>query len=230
MSRPRLFLSHDAGYDWLSALEFGRIDDGQPAERWREVDEQLGFLLDRPGGREVGFKLLGLSEFDPGEDPGVLAELDGPEAPRFDVPALMLTDATAGRIIPAAREFFGGENSVNRDFFDRGTECGGEDQREQALYWWRCCVQAGDMMGLFAIGYTLYDLGDFEGAVRHLRHYVELGPAEPWNWCWLGKAEAAAGAPGRARRAYEQAIALTEAGGSETDAPELLAALDGERE
>ncbi len=32
---PRLYLSHDAGLDWLMAYEFGRVDDAQPPDCWR---------------------------------------------------------------------------------------------------------------------------------------------------------------------------------------------------
>ena len=149
----------------------------------------------------------------------------GDDAPRFDVPVLTLTDVTAGEIIPAARQFFDGESSVNRDFFDRALEAGGQELYEQALFWWRCCLQAGDSMAVFAIGYTLYDLERFDEALPYLRRYVEISPHGAWNWCWLGKGEQAVGNFGRARRAYERAIELSRAGEEETDAPELLAEL-----
>jgi hypothetical protein len=31
---PKLFINHVASYDWLIALEFGRVDDAQPSENW----------------------------------------------------------------------------------------------------------------------------------------------------------------------------------------------------
>ena len=40
-SRRPLYLSHDAHYDYLTALEAGRVDDGQAPEQWREVAEEL---------------------------------------------------------------------------------------------------------------------------------------------------------------------------------------------
>ena len=225
VSRPRLFLNHVADYDWLIAVEFGRVEDGQPPDCWRGVEDRFAYLLDRPGGDEVGFKVLEFAEFDPEEDPDVEEDLVGDDAPRFDVPVLTLTDVTAGEIIPAAREFFDGESSVNRDFFDRALEAGGRELYEQALFWWRCCLQAGDSMAVFAIGYTLYDLERFEEALPHLRRYVEISPHGAWNWCWLGKGEQAVGNLGRARRAYERAMELSRAGEEETDASELLAEL-----
>ena len=43
---PRLFVSHDKDFHWLIALEYGRVDDGQPAERWRGISEDFGYLYD----------------------------------------------------------------------------------------------------------------------------------------------------------------------------------------
>src|SRR4051794_27232828 len=43
-------------------------------------------------------------------------------------------------------------------------------------------------MAHFALGYTLYELGRFKEAYRHLRYYTEISPQGAWNWCWLGKA------------------------------------------
>jgi tetratricopeptide (TPR) repeat protein len=220
-SRPRLFVSHDADYDYLTALEFGRVDDGQPPDRWREVTEVFHFLLDKPGGREVGFRIDEFSAFGLNRD-GVSALRSGP---RFDVPQLALRKAGAARIGGAATRFFAGQNSVNRDFFERATECGANEMPEQALYWWRCCLQAGDPMAHFGIGYTLCDLGRPREGLKHLEHYVRIAPHHPWNWVWLGKCLEALDRIDDARSAYRRAIGLTEGGCDETDAPELLAAL-----
>src|SRR3954468_5139514 len=103
MPRPRLYLNHIAEFDWLIALEFGRVDDGQPPECWEGVAEQFGYLHDGPGGPIVGFKVQDVSELD--LDSEELAEIwDGP---RFDAPALGLSGATAGEIVLAARTLFG---------------------------------------------------------------------------------------------------------------------------
>ena len=70
--------------------------------------------------------------------------------------------------------------------------------------------------------------GRFHLAYRHLRHYAEIAPNGSWNWRWLGQAAEAIGETDEARRAYERAIEIEEAGGHETDAFELLRALNGE--
>jgi len=217
----RLYLNHLPDYDWLIALEFGRIDDGQPKDTWRGVSEHIGFLLDEPGGREVGFKLTSLSTFD--EEARDLDEVwDGP---RFHVPQIGLGAATIGETVLAARALFGEEPTINRAYFSLGVNSEGTE----ALDHWLSCLEAGDCMAHFALGYTLYDLGRFHEAYRHLRYYAELAPAGSWNWCWYGKAAQAIGEIDEARRAYRRAIEL-EPSDQETDAPELLAELDQDME
>jgi len=61
---PKLYINNVAEFDWLIGLEFGRVDDAQPPDQWRGVTEQFGYLHDSPGGRVVGFKVLGVSELD----------------------------------------------------------------------------------------------------------------------------------------------------------------------
>ncbi len=77
-------------------------------------------------------------------------------------------------------------------------------------------------MAHFALGYTLYELGRFHEAYRHLRHYTEIAPFHSWNWCWLGKAAAALGEVDEARAAYRRALELEDEGYDETDARSLL--------
>ncbi len=84
----------------------------------------------------------------------------------------------------AARTLFAGEQSVNREFFSTASQRSGE----LALTNWRCCLEAGGSIAHFALGYTLYDLGRYHEAYRHLRYYAQIAPASAWNWCWLGKA------------------------------------------
>ena len=221
---PRLYINVDADYDWLIALEFGRVDDGQPEENWHGVEERLGYLHDGPADRApaVGFKMKEFSTFEP-DDPA-LAEIWG--EPLFDVPFLGLEAASAGQIAVATRRQFGiGESSLNRHFFDKATREEGED----ALATWRMCLECGDSMAHFALGYTLYELGRFHEAYGHLRHYARIAPAQPWVQVWFGKGAEAIGELGEARAAYERAIELTDAGAEETDAPELLAALEAQR-
>lgn len=232
---PQLALSFDPPiYDedgdliwgnWLSAIEYGRVDDGQPREHWSVVGEHFAFLHDGPPSpadaspaRCVGFKVGAVSEFDPEQ-----AEYEPIwSRHRFDVPQLGLTGASAGEIYVAALAFFHGEESLNRLYFGLATQA---DDPEEAEWLWRACLGCGDLMALFGLGYTLHDAGRHHEAYPLLRRYSELAPAQPWVWVWYGKAASAIGETGEARRAYETAIALSEAGGEETDAPELLAEL-----
>jgi Flp pilus assembly protein TadD len=82
-------------------------------------------------------------------------------------------------------------------------------------------------MAHFALGYTHYELAHYHDAYRHLRHYAELAPAQPWVWAWYAKAAAAIGETAEARDACNRALELTEAGSDETDAADLLESLDG---
>ncbi len=126
----------------------------------------------------------------------------------------------------AAHTLFAGEQSINREFFSLATQRSGE----LALTNWRCCLEADDSIAHFALGYTLYELGRYREAYRHLRYYAQSAPASAWNWCWLGKAAQAIGETGEARTAYERACEIEVADGEdaeETDAAELLVGLDG---
>ncbi len=213
MSLP-LFLSHEPDLDWLTALEFGRVDDGQPAECWLGVSEQLGFLHDADG-RIVGFKIIGFSDWDPDE-----TWLE--EEPVFDAPLLGLRDVGIRQIAIAARAFFGGEASLNRHLFARAIAA--DDDADEALELWRACLSAGDSMAHLALGYTLLQRGEVHEAYGHLRYYSELAPALAWNWLWYGLAAEAIGEPEEARAALERAAALDEE--HETDAALRLANLD----
>lgn len=215
MSVPRVYVSHDAEYDWLTVIEFGRVDDGQAGEKWSALSEDFGFLRDAPGGAIIGFTVLKFSEFD-AEDPDVATIWDGPH---FDVPVLGLTRATPGEIILAARPLLGHASTINRIYFHAAIASQGDDL-EQALALWLTCLEAGDSMAHYAVGYTLYDLGRYHEAYRHLRHYTELSPDGAWSWYWRGKAAAAIGELDEARDALEHAVALDE--DEETDAAELL--------
>ncbi|MEJ7785469.1 MAG: hypothetical protein WKF96_11745 [Solirubrobacteraceae bacterium] len=215
--RPKLYLNHIAEFDWLIALEFGTVDDGQPSENWRGVCPEFGYLFDRPGGRALGFKLLDFSKFDPAE--AEVAEIW--REPLFDAPLLGLTGASAGEVVTAARALISGESTINRQYFSAAMATDGEE----ALSLWLACLQSGDCMAHFALGYTLFELGRFHEAYRHLRHYTEIAPCHSWNWCWLAKAAEAIGETDEAQRACERALSLTDAGDLETDAEEILARL-----
>ena len=135
------------------------------------------------------------------------------------MPALGLRDSTAGEIVLAARPFLGGRSTVNRVYFNAAMRARGREAEEA----WRYCLQSGDLMAHYGLGYTLHELGRSREAYRHLRAYTELVPADGWAWSWLGKACEAMGEAAEARSAYARAIALD---GDATDAPRLLAELD----
>ena len=221
MSLPRLYLNQDAGFDFLIALEFGRVADGTPPDHWHAVgeDEDFGYLHDGEGGPIVGFQVNRYSTFDP-ESPSV-AEIW--TAAYFEVPLLGLARASAGEIILAARALLGTASSLNRAYFSAATDAQDDDPRK-SLQRWLQCLQTGDSMAHFALGYTLFELGRHHEAYRHLRYYVGIAPAAAWNWSWLGRAAAAIGETDEARDAFERAILLDTI--NETDAREQLAALD----
>lgn len=216
----RLYINHIADFDWLIALEFGRVDDAQPPDNWRGVSRQFGYLHETPGGRALGFKLVGFSEFDV-EAPEV-KEIWG--EPLFDVPLLGLRAVCAGEVVLATRALLGEESTINRDYFDEAVRT---DDPEEALPLWLACLESGDSMAHFALGYTLHKLGRFPEAYRHLRHYTEIAPHGSWPWCWYGKGAEAVGEKDEAIAAYERALELEADGGEETDATELLKELVG---
>lgn len=219
----RLYLSHEPSLDVLHAKEYGTPDDGVPDDAWRPVSDDFAFFHLGELGPAAGFTVTNFSEFDPDADE-VSAIWD---EPLFDVPVLALREAPAGAIVHAARIHFNGRESLNRFHFNQAVNLRGME----ALKHWILCLECGDSMAHFAIGYTLYELERYEEAYRHLRYYAEIAPSHPWNWVWFGKAAAALGARGEARDAYLRAIDLEETGAEETDAVELLAELnDGGRE
>jgi tetratricopeptide (TPR) repeat protein len=128
---------------------------------------------------------------------------------------LGLRDSVAGEIVLAARPFLGGHSTINRVYFNTAMQTDGEETEEL----WRYCLQSGDLMAHYGLGYTLYDLERYHEAYLHLRAYTDLVPADGWAWCWFGKACEAMGELDEARSTYEKAIHLDGAG---TDAPELL--------
>lgn len=224
MPPPVLYLSRDPEVDFLRALEFGGVAENQPEQCWLPLSDEFAFW--RPAeaveaGDEDprGFSVGDFSTFD--ERAPEYEEDLWSEGPRFAAPLLGLESATGGEIITAARSHFGDEPSVNRALFDSAVNKEGEE----AIFAWRDCLEAGDSMAHFALGYTLYELGRHREAYSHLRVYVRLAPRSSWNWCWFGKAAAALGESEEAEDAFERAIELTEAGDDETEASKLLADL-----
>ncbi|MDP9438100.1 MAG: hypothetical protein M3P49_05075 [Actinomycetota bacterium] len=126
----------------------------------------------QPGGSEIGFKTFGFTTFDPEAE----EVADIWEGLRFDVPALSLKGSTAGEIVLAARPFLGGNNTVNRLYFNAAIEAEGAEAEKL----WRYCLHPGGLMTPYALGYTLYELGRYHEAYRHPRAYTELIPADDW--------------------------------------------------
>src|SRR5262249_52135456 len=158
------------------------------------------YLLDVDGTSGcLGFVVKNWSEFDP-HDPE-LAQIW--EEPLFDVPELGLRGVSAGEVILAAVPFLDGESTVNRHFFDQAVRYSRKPRK--AVVFWRYCLQSGDVMAHFGLGYTLYDLGHYHEAYRHLRAYTEITPSNPWAWCWLGKAAQAIRETSEAEAAYRRA-------------------------
>ena len=151
MTHPALYISRDPEYNWLSALEFGRVPDGQHPGCWRPVDEHFAYFVPRRKRHPRGFHVHHFDEFDP-YAPEVEAIWDGP---RFAAPLLGLDAATAGEVIVAARAHLGDEPTINRVYFGSATNTRGDE----AIGFWRCCLEAGDGMAHFALGYTLFELG-----------------------------------------------------------------------
>jgi tetratricopeptide (TPR) repeat protein len=215
MQRPRLYINHTAKRDVLIALEFGRVDEDQPPENWRDVSERFSYLHESPGGRVLGFGVLEFSGFD-SEDREVAEIWD---APLFDAPLLGLTGASAGEILVSTRAILGESSTLNKEYFDAAV---GEQDPGKALPLWLACLESGDFMAHFGLGYTLYDLGRHEEALRHLRYYTEIAPHGSWNWFWYGKAAAALGQEEEAISAYERALVLEADGGEATEAEDRL--------
>jgi len=137
-------------------------------------------------------------------------------------PAARLHQCGAGEVCVSAKAQYADTPTLNRHYFDSAVAAGSEDRYEDAVKLWRACLETGDLMAHYGLGYTLYELGDFRGAYRHLRAYTEITPDNGWAQSWLGRTCIALGERDEARSALQKAIALEEEGG---DAPELLAGL-----
>ncbi|HEV2752899.1 MAG TPA: hypothetical protein VGV36_03565, partial [Solirubrobacteraceae bacterium] len=140
-----LFINRDADYDWLIALPLGRVLDGQPDDHRIDVGDDATWVLDGPDGEIIGFAVHRLSEFDV----DAVDELWG--GPRFAAPILGLADASAGEIVLASQARFGRSSTLNRRFFDAATGA----QGSEAVRAWMACLETGDAMAHYGLGYTL---------------------------------------------------------------------------
>lgn len=200
-NHPRLFINHIPSLDWLIALEFGRVDEGQPEDHWVGVTERFGFLCDAPNGRPVGFKILEFSRFD----------LEAPdaaslwEAPWFTAPTLGLAKASAGEIATVARSKIGFEATINRLYFDEAIDS--ESEADEIAHW-RECLETGDCMAHYGLGIALLEAGQPSDAYDHLRFYSQIAPASAWAHHWHGRAALALGEVTEARIALARSLEL----------------------
>src|SRR4051812_18546498 len=134
MDRPTLYLSRDIVDDWLSAIEFGTVDDGQPSENWLGLSEQVGLLKASPFGAVIGFLVKEVFPLDLDHE-DYEPMWDGP---RFDVPVLGLRYVCAAEICLAAHAYLGDEPTVNRAFFHAAMDA--PDSKE-AVKLWRVCLE-----------------------------------------------------------------------------------------
>jgi hypothetical protein len=79
-----LFLGYDENLNWLTLIEFGRVENVQPRDHGRGVNESFDYLLRYPEGPEIEFKTPDFSTFSQ-EDSEVTKIWVGP---RFDVTML----------------------------------------------------------------------------------------------------------------------------------------------
>jgi tetratricopeptide (TPR) repeat protein len=218
----RLHLSYLSELDDLIALEYGRVDEGQPRSWWRPVGTQIAYLYEGGKGPAAGFRVLDFLEVDL-DDPAVRAVW---RAPLFEAPMLGLIAASAGEIMLAARALFDDSASIGNVYFRLAAD---EPDPEEALDLWRCCLQAGEQVAHYGVGVTLYRLGRYREAYRHLRYYTEIAPALTKAWYWYARAAESLALNGEARQAYRQAVDLDDPWQPETDAQERLAGLERQR-
>lgn len=205
-------------YERATVLAVGLVFDEWPGERWSVGDDDTVEFLSDETGVIVGFDVL-LERWDP-DALGDADELwDGP---RFWVPQLGLREAAAGEVLLAARARWGDHDASLDAWLFNEAAGAKQESLEKARDLWTQVIDAGDLKGVFGLGYTLYDMGRYAEAHAHLRHYTELAPMNAWAWCWLGKALEALGETGEAAAAYARAIELEDERGMTTDAPVLL--------
>ena len=219
-----LHLTVDPYWDTLTAIAFGRVDDGLPPEQCPvlDEDERIGFLLDAPGaGPVIGFRVR-----EPhAVDVPALTSDEVWSGTRFEVPALGLVGVGVGEVLLAVQgRYRKDEPTADALYFHAAINAGDEDGDDliEAEGNFRLALEAGDMKALFGLGYTLVEAGCPQEAYDLLRRYTQLTPLNAWAWSWLGRACADMGAATEARAAFERAIACEEEGSFETDASAYL--------
>lgn len=217
-----LHLSVNVADDWLEAIEFGAVVDGRPESQRIDLTSDARLVLRTSRGPVSGFTVHSLSTVDL----DVLGDVAFGGRMRFAVPVLGFDAATLGEVVLAARARFA-VSTADVCFFTLALSCAEEEgDLEGAAGHWLSCVEAGDMRGLFGLGYTYFDLERYRDAYGYLRRYSELAPHNSWSWLWLGRAAEAIGEVDEACAAYRRAIRREREGSFRTDAPERLRALE----
>lgn len=214
-----LHLSVNVTDDWLEAVAFGSVIDGRPPAQTVELSSDVRYVLSADDGPVCGFSVHGYTNVD-------LDALNAFDGPRFSVPVLGLDDASLGEVVLAARGRFAVSTADVCFFALALTSAEDDDDLEAAAGHWLSCAEAGDMRGLFGVGYTLFDLDRPREAYSHLRRYTEIAPYNSWAWLWLGRAAEALAEFDEAGDAYRTAIRRQREGSFRTDAAKRLRALE----
>jgi ADP-ribosyl-[dinitrogen reductase] hydrolase len=204
--------------DMLYVLERDYCEDGIEPERVIDICEQAAILLDPAGARCIGFVVRGLSEFD-FEGMANAAVWSGP---RFDVPALGIRQGTVGLVAATTRLVLGDLRTPDRVLFDAAVNA---RDREEALTLWQACLDEGNELARYALGYTQLELGRPREAHDQLKRYSVLVPRNAWAWCYLGQACEQLEDWEGAEYAYRQSLTATEGGSFDTDAAGRLTSL-----
>ena len=191
------------------------MDDGYDPRFFSCLQESVWVYSDPDEGHPIGFSVIEVSKLD-------LHSAESEQlwsGDRFAAPVLGFERATIGEIVAATRTHYGDQPSLNRYYFEQATGLSGID----AVHTWRLCLESGDSMAHFGLGYSLFEIGEFREAYKHLRYYSQISPINAWSWRWYGAAAEAVGETREARKAYQEAIRLNEKYcQEETDAAERL--------
>ena len=218
MTRPRLYINHPAELDWLIALEFGRVDDGQPPDCWEGVSGGLRLAARRSRRARSSASRSSTSQ------PSMPATTSTPRSGTARVstrrwsawptrrPARSRSPPRRCSTATAPSTATGSATPSRTQTLPTKRSSSGSCACKPATRW-RTSASAA----------CLYDLGRHHEAYRHLRHYTEIAPHCAWNWCWYGKAAEAIGETAEAKSAYREALRLEALDGSQTDARDRLA-------
>ena len=191
----RLHLAHLDDLDQLLALEYGRVDEGQPEDWWRLVGDCRRLPARGRRGRERSASRSGTAPSGPRR---TRTSRDLVEDHVFDVPMLGLLGASAGEIILGSRAFFAGSSiDLLRSVHPGDRELPGEE----AVAAWQCCLEAGERAPpTWGLGTALLRLGRHREAYRHLRYYTRVAPELTFHMVRLRAGGRRARAGGRGRR------------------------------